>query len=172
MGDPVSTPVEPKYLPTIERLHDLWMGQMPFVGFIDRNEYEVGFDQWLETIAPFAPGDDRGLSVAVGRVLANASNYPKEVTPHVLGRDMAPLIRRVVDSILGLATPTSRKSAAERENINVRVLMRPTATRGNKLDKLMALQDAGHVLERGTLDAFGQSENERGFSTGWKSNGG
>lgn len=59
-----------------------------------------------------------------------------------------------------------RNSAAEVANINARSAMKITATRHTKLNALMELVDAGHALERGTLDFFGESERARGFRAG------
>jgi len=40
------------------------------------------------------------LRGVVGGVLTNATNYPKQVGFHVLGRDMGPLIIRAVDAVI------------------------------------------------------------------------
>ena len=40
------------------------------------------------------------VRIAVGAVLANASNFPEKVAPRILGQNMGPLIEKVTDAVL------------------------------------------------------------------------
>ena len=42
------------------------------------------------------------IDTAVGGVLFNASNYPRQAAPHILGQDIGPLRAKVTDAVLAL----------------------------------------------------------------------
>lgn len=53
--------------------------------------------------------DREAVLRALRPVLCNASNYPRQVQPHILGRDMGPLLAQATDAVLaarGDAAPT------------------------------------------------------------------
>jgi hypothetical protein len=37
---------------------------------------------------------------ALTNVLCNAMNFPKQATPHLLGRDMTPVIEKATDAVM------------------------------------------------------------------------
>ena len=51
-------------------------------------------------VAPTAGVDREALVNALRPVLCNASSYPREVQPRILGRDMGPLLAAAADAVL------------------------------------------------------------------------
>lgn len=62
----MSVPAAPAYVPTTEKIHDLWMDRMALSG-IEKIESEIGFDQWVQEIE--ARGRARAISAHPGRTI-------------------------------------------------------------------------------------------------------
>lgn len=41
--DPAPAPVQERFIPTWEELEKLWMDRMPYTSFVEKHEYELGF---------------------------------------------------------------------------------------------------------------------------------
>jgi len=46
------------------------------------------------------PIDQEAIYSAIGSVLSNASNFPDKVIPHILGRDLGPLIAKTTNTVI------------------------------------------------------------------------
>ncbi|MFC5930897.1 hypothetical protein D6T64_11950 [Cryobacterium melibiosiphilum] len=55
------------------------------------------------------------LRGVVGNVLVNASNFPAKAAPHLLGRDMGPLIDKTADELIlaGYVKPTGTTTVSQ-----------------------------------------------------------
>jgi len=50
---------------------------------------------------PYTPStEEDALRSKLGAVLVNAANYPRAVQPHILGRDLGPLISKAVSAVV------------------------------------------------------------------------
>lgn len=47
-ANPGAVPVEDRFCPDWDQLEDLWMGRMAYTSFVERHEYELGFQRFQQ----------------------------------------------------------------------------------------------------------------------------
>lgn len=47
-ASPTAAPVEDRFCPDWGQLEDLWMGRMAYTSFVERHEYELGFQRFQQ----------------------------------------------------------------------------------------------------------------------------
>lgn len=95
----------------------------------------------LSDACTITAADLEAVSVAVGAVLFNVSNFPERVQTRLLGQDMAPLRERLTAAVLdaGLRLPAS--SAAIRDALAVLTSHEP-----GEEDRLERIYRASNIL--------------------------